>query len=170
MALERAREVWLQTQYPALLARRCIDFVRRLSKDDKAGFDDGIFAHLKAHTFERQLFINDLWIADKSLTHEWSTVSPFCGGPLRQVRCGLPFQELLDKEAPKNALGYDAVDTLYRLFSATVISPRQVFAGARHPKMLLHINEYILEKTFVYGILALSKWLGKERFPCGIFG
>ena len=31
-------------------------------------------------------------------------------------------------------------------------------------------NDYILEKAFVYGIVALSKWLGEERYPCGVYG
>jgi len=32
------------------------------------------------------------------------------------------------------------------------------------------MNDYVLEKTFVYGIVALSKWLGAGRFPQGVYG
>ena len=35
---------------------------------------------------------------------------------------------------------------------------------------MLHLNDYSLEKTFVYGIMALSKWLGQTRFPYGVYG
>ena len=35
---------------------------------------------------------------------------------------------------------------------------------------MLHVNDYVLEKTFVYGIVALSKWLGPECFPHGVYG
>ena len=34
---------------------------------------------------------------------------------------------------------------------------------------MLHLNDYILEKTFVYANLCLSKWLGKEVSPQGIY-
>ena len=32
------------------------------------------------------------------------------------------------------------------------------------------MNDYVMEKAFVYGIIALSKWLGKEKFPKGVYG
>ena len=76
-------------------------------------------------------------------------VQPLAGGPRRQVRCGLPFQELLDKEAPQSIIGRDPVDALYRLFSACVPYARRVFANACRPLRLLHVNDYILEKAFV---------------------
>ena len=169
-AIQRAQDRWLQTQFPALLARRCIETVRGLSKVARAGFDHEVCRQLQAGTFERQLFIKDLWIADKSLTLEWSMVQPLSGGQRRQVRCGLPFQELLDKEAPQTLFGRDPVAALFRLYSAIVPLERRVFAGTLSPLRLLHVNDYILDKAFVYGIVALSKRLGEEWFPCGVFG
>ena len=62
------------------------------------------------------------------------------------------------------------MDTLYRLFSKCVPEARRVFDGASRPLKLLHVNDYVLEKAFVYGIVALSKWLGEERFPYGVYG
>ena len=168
--LQRAQELWLQTQYPALLARQCIGALRGLSSKARTGFGNEICKQLKARAFERQLFIKDLWIADNTLTLAWSMVQSFLGGPRRQVRCGLPFQEVIDTEAPQSILGRDPVDTLYRLFEACVPSARRVFKNASSPLRLLHINDYILEKAFVYGIVALSKWLGEDRFPQGVYG
>jgi len=168
--LHRAQARWLQTQYPALLARRCIDTLRGLSRRAMGGFDREVGRQLELRTFERQLFIKDLWVPDKSLTLEWSKVEPFAGGTRRQVRCGLPFQELIDKEAPQHILGRDPVEQLYKLFSACVPHARRVFRGNNSPLRLLHVNDYVLEKTFVYGIVALSKWLGEERLPYGVYG
>ena len=168
--LQRAQERWLQTQYPALLARRCIDTLRGLSRNARGGFEREVGRQLELRTFERQLFIKDLWVSDKSLTLEWSMVQPLSGGPRRQVRCGVPFQELIDKEAPQHILGRDPVDQLDRLFSACVPRARRVFAGNYQALRLLHVNDYVLEKAFVYGIVALSKWLGEERFPYGVYG
>ena len=42
--------------------------------------------------------------------------------------------------------------------------------GPYTPLRLLHANDYVMEKAFVYGILALSKWLGQGRYPQGIYG
>ena len=47
---------------------------------------------------------------------------------------------------------------------------RRVFDGNYRPLKLLHVNDYVMEKAFVYGIVALSKWLGEERFPYGVYG
>ena len=66
--------------------------------------------------------------------------------------------------------GRDPVDPLNRLFSACVPSARRVFMNAYAPLRLLHMNDYVLEETCVYGVVALSKWLGEERFPVGVFG
>ena len=168
--VERIFQRWLQTQYPALLARRCIIILRGMSPAAKDGFDRQMRKLLKDRTFERQLFVKDLWSPDKSLTLEFSHTAPFTGGPRRSVRCGLPFQELVDQEAPKTHFGHDPVETLYKLFSACVPLARRVFTGAYTPLRLLHLNDYVLEKTFVYGIVALSKWLGEECFPHGVYG
>ena len=35
---------------------------------------------------------------------------------------------------------------------------------------LFHLNGYVMEKTFVYAIFCLSKWLTKEYFPHGFYG
>ena len=89
------------------------------------------------------MFIKDLWIADKSLTLEWSVVQPCGGGQRRQVRCGLPFQQLIEDAVPQTVFGQDPVDTLMRLFSACVPEARRVFDGACRPLRLLHANDYI---------------------------
>ena len=60
--LLRDEQRWLQTQYPPILARRCIDTVRPMSRVAKKGFEREVRDQLQAHTFERQL------ISDQSLT------------------------------------------------------------------------------------------------------
>ena len=86
------------------------------------------------------------------------------------MRCGSPFQDLLSKEGAETHFGRDPVEALYRLFSACVPCARNVFTGVYRPLRLLHANEYVLDKAFVYGIVALSKWLGAERFRQGVYG
>ena len=161
---------WLQTQYPALLARRCIVTWRGMSKGAQAGFHRMMLDQLKAGTFDRQVFIKDLWVCDRSFTLRWSQITPFMGGAPRGVRCSQCFQQVVDDEAPRGHVAHEPVETLYRLFSACVPSARRVFTGSYSPLRLLHVNDYVLEKAFVYGIVALSKWLSEDRFPQGVFG
>jgi hypothetical protein len=141
-----------------------------MSAGAKKGFEKEVSSLLGTHTLKRQLFIKDLWVSDISLTVSWSNTPSFTGGPRRSVRCGLPFQELVDRVAPRSMFAQDPVETLFLLFSACVPCARRVFTDAYTPLRLLHVNDYVLEKTFVYGIVALSKWLGQERFPHGVYG
>jgi len=161
---------WLQTQYPAMLARRCIISWQGLSKPAQVGFQRLIVDRMKAGTFQRPVFIKDLWSCDGSFTNRLAMIKPFLGGPPRAVRCSLCFQAVVDPLAPRSHTGHDPVETLFILFSACVPQARRVFTGHYTPLRLLHVNDYVLEKAFVYGIVALSKWLGEENFPQGVFG
>ena len=169
--MEKAYQRWLQTQYPTVLGRSLTRMMRKLSEEAKTGFDVHIRKKIEERVFERQLFLPELWAADKTLTVEWQRVIPFSGGDTRTVvRCGLPFQEFVDAVAPKTHFGHDPVDTLYRLFQACVPQAKHIFTAHYTPLRLLHVNEYVLEKAFVYGIAALTKWLGKDWYPLGVHG
>ena len=54
---ERAFQRWLQTQFPAQLARRCISILRGMSAGAKKGFEREVSSLLGTHTLKRQLFI-----------------------------------------------------------------------------------------------------------------
>ena len=66
--------------------------------------------------------------------------------------------------------GNDAVEALSRIFSAFLPHSQRVFKDDYGPLRLLHQNGNVVEKAFVFGVIALSKWLGAERFPQGIYG
>ena len=44
-----------------------------------------------------------------------------------------------------------------------------VFKDEYGPLRLLQANDYVIDKAFVFGVIALSKWLGEEKFPQGIY-
>ena len=44
-----------------------------------------------------------------------------------------------------------------------------IIAGNCTPMKLLHMNDYVIEKTFVYAIICLSRFLGSDWFSWGIF-
>ena len=57
------------------------------------------------------------------------------------------------------------------MFTAIIgTAARDVFTHAYSPARLLWRNDYIIEKAFVFGVIALSKWLGDARFPQGLYG
>ena len=55
------------------------------------------------------------------------------------------------------------------LFEQCVPHARKIFSGNYAPMKLLHVNEYVIEKTFVYAMICLSKFLGQEYFSWGVF-
>ena len=170
-ALQRANDKWLQTVYPALLARKCINFYKGLSTPARRGWCRHVDGLLSSRIFSRQLFIQDLWKADKAFTQEFCMVKPFTLGQQRQVRCGLQFQELIDKEAPKDIIdGRDPVVLLERLWAKCIPYATKIFTDNNRPLRILHLNDYIIEKAFVYGIICLSKWIGPEHFGQGVHG
>ena len=74
----------------------------------------------------------------------------------------------MDAVAPKSHFSHDPVWTLYRLWGLCFPEAARIFTANNSPLRLLHMNDYVLEKTFVYGIISVTKWLGKEWFPCGL--
>ena len=64
----------------------------------------------------------------------------------------------------------DAKQTLMALLEKCVPHATKIFTGNYEVSQLLHLNDYVLEKTFVYAIVCLSKWMGEKVFPQGIYG
>jgi hypothetical protein len=168
--VDRCFRRWLQTQYPALLARRCICVLRSFAPIALRGFDATILRHVREKTFRRQLFIKDLWSTDTTFTQAWSQATPPFGGPLRVVRCGMSCQEVVNDVAPQSHAGHVPPEPLFKLFEASVPRARKIFDGSYTPLRLFQLNDYVLEKAFVYGIICLSKWLAPDEFPQGVFG
>ena len=167
--VHRIHQKWLQTQYPVVVAQQLILKLQNRTERARIGWTRDLEKHVVQGTFTRQLVIRDLWDADKSFTSEWAKVSSsIVGGPLRQVRCGFPFRELIERYAPPSRFGPDPVASLMSLFSKCVPCAKKIF----YAKILrfYHMNDYVLEKTFLYGIVALSKWLGRDLFPDGVHG
>ena len=167
---QKAYERWLQTVYPALVAERCIAIANALSPKAKDGYKRECKRMLAMGLCDRPVFCPDLWETNVEFTHQWSQIKAFIGGAVRSVRCGLNFETLIDKHASPALHGRDTVAMLYCLLSACVPSARKMFVNSFSPLRLLHMNDYVIEKTFVYAIVALSKWFGEDRFPPGIYG
>ena len=78
----------------------------------------------------------------------------------------------LDEAAPPAYIGgvKDPIRALAQLVEA--IAPgadAYVFTRRRSYVRILHQNDYIIEKAIICCVWCLSKWLGRDRFPQGIF-
>ena len=83
----------------------------------------------------------------------------------------MAFQDLVKRLCPADRFGVrDASAALVDLFRLCVPNAREIFKDAFSVPRLFHINGYVMEKAFVYGIICLSKWLGPGDYPCGVFG
>ena len=151
-----------------------IDRLRSMYHITKENYTRQVEGLINAHTFNRQIYLPDLGIVDKTCSIPWCTAQPLCGPSNRQVRCSIAFQEIIDKEAKEvsdhggKSCGKKTVDTLKRLFLKCVpYATKYIFIGNNSPLRLLHVNDYVMEKAFVHGCLLLSKFMGKELLPCG---
>ena len=79
-------------------------------------------------------------------------------------------EAIIDRVAAQPFSARNGPDMFYILLEKCVPCARKIFVGNNSPMKLLHMNDYVIEKTFVHAMIALSKWLGKERFSYGVFG
>ena len=161
---------WLQLKYPVTLAYNCINYFKKKSEKDKEIYVKEIETCMSEGVFRRQVMLHDLWEGNRNLTKEWCSLQSVTTGDSRKVTCGRYFEEMLRDVVPPQCFGNDAIETLYRLFAKCVPCARKIFIGSYTPRRLLHVNDYSLEKAFVYGMIALSKWLGQAQFPPGVYG
>ena len=117
---------------------------------------------------KRYLFIDNLWVGDKNLTKHWGSTKSFLGaGHSRSIQCGPHFENIIALYAPQPHGTANAEHVLQTLLEQCVPHAGKTFCGNYGVKKLLDMNDYIIEKTFVYAIFCLSKWLG-DIFTWGV--
>lgn len=170
--VDRSFRMWLQTQYPAIVARRCFRIMRGRTPRQKEACKWVFSKRIRDKTFRRQVFVKDLWVSDPAFTQNWAqAASPFSAGQQRVVRCGVCFQQVVNDVHPQAHGGHVPVETLFKLFEACgVHRAREIFENAYSPLRMLDANDYVLEKAFLFGIICVSKWLSQDEFPQGVFG
>ena len=114
--------------------------------------------------------IPNLWVPDESLLTQWSQLKPPEGGRPRKTRCSVQFSQVLGTYYDDPFAARDARVALISVFRRCVPSPSSMFTGPASIHHLIHLNDYVLDKTFVYGAIMLSKWLHEERLPKGVYG
>ena len=123
--------------------------------------------------FQRRLSIPELWEPGTGFTQRWAqTQCVGCAG-VRWVRCCPEFLVSVIHRCAPPAIGAspDPPGTLLKLFQACFPMAKQVLEQSESytPIRILHMNDYNMEKAFVWGVIAFSKWLGVESFPLGVY-
>ena len=162
---------WLQRDFAADVARRLLD----MSIPARTELNNVMSLAARSNWFLRSIDMVYLWDEkDQHLIH-YGLLKPFGGGPgFRKVRCSLKLDAVIQAansaghQLPREAR--DAAQDLFNFFGRCVPKASLPFSQFFTPLKLLHYNDYVMDKAFVYGIIALSKWLGSARFPLGIFG
>jgi hypothetical protein len=173
-ATAKQAQRWLQTEYPVTLARAMIGAqsdapvatiiaFRKLMRDaEQSGF------------FRRPVFVPDLWESIDAFTIVLGQVKPPGGGPLRVARVTPAFEAVLrEKWVPWVGAVVGAADPeamLLQLWEACVPFARLAFVQMNSTLRILHTCGYVMEKAFVYGVIVLSKQLGPDRLPQGVYG
>ena len=101
---------------------------------------------------------------------QWAQMCPPGGGRPRWVKCSPQFNVLVGNYYPDPISGRDAASALLSIFKKCIPMPSSIFAGQASLRHLIHLNDYVLDKSFVYGAIMLGKWLGRDRLPAGVFG
>ena len=166
----KAYQKWLQTEFAVIMAETLIKDFDAMTAGARRNFRTEVARGVTATLFARRLDLPDLWEPDPTLTLSWGTVKRPHGRP-HVVRCGIKFQQIFNDYAPfPHGILRDVADAMLRLFGRFMPCAARIFVDPFTPLSLLATNNFVMEKAFVYGLVLLSKWLGSERWPVGLYG
>jgi len=166
-------ERWLQLHFPVRLAERCREFKNGLSRAESKAWAQYIDELVQKKWFaNRPIGMPHLWRENRSLTAIFAKTKTWNTNADVHVRCGVPFQQFLEPLFPGGRFGgaRDGCDVMMSLLKTCVPHAQHIFTGKWTVGRMFAFNDYSMEKTFVYGIVALSKWLTIAQMPQGVFG
>jgi len=169
-ALDKAKDKWLQTQYPSELAQK----MRRqfVAANDRANLTRMLREMAAQNWFRFLPRVAELWSPQPKWLLQYGEVRAYEGRGMRVVRCAANFDCLLDEvyvRGPGEVKNPE--QALYRLLHWVVPeSSRYVFQSRNRCFLrFLQLNDYILDKAFVHCVICLSRWLTPANFPFGVF-
>lgn len=163
---------WLQMFFPVEVLEKCMDAWKKLGHEGQLKFGETLKAKSADHSFDRVVFLNHLWDNNKSFTKEYASTTTLVGQRRVSLRCSIPFQSVIEQSGMKTSQtdrdGAILLDNILKECFGPYYC--KMFQGAYQIKRMLDLNDYILDKAFVYAILAASKLLSRRRFPQGYYG
>lgn len=110
-----------------------------------------------------------LWDPDRALSNVVGDVL-MPGGRRVQVRCTRPFEWALFQEHwAQEALSPEPARALVVLFDQIVPHGSDLLGRQFPPRLLLEHAGFEAHHAFVVGVILISKWLGEDLFPRGVY-
>ena len=165
-ALEDAR--WLQADFPIALAEKLLKWRGGQSREEVKALETRVLYLVERGRTSRTVTLPHFWTEDARFTNTIGNVA----GPdrsLHQARCSKGFEWILYKNMWAQGNPNDATWMLGRLLGRIVPDAAKLFRSRYTPQILMHDNQYVVEKAFVCGVYLLSTWLRKDWFPEGLF-
>ncbi|CAK0909832.1 unnamed protein product [Prorocentrum cordatum] len=175
-ATRRAKERWLQVDYPVMLAERLVAWRRRLPPPEATALQDRVRRLVGSSRVERTIRVPELWVDDKTLTAPRlaASMGALVGprGARTRVLCTREFEWTLFGQAWATEGGRggaaDAAAALRRLINQCAPGGADLFRRRWQPPALLETCGMVAPKALVYAIILLSTWLGPEAYPEGV--
>ena len=171
--ITKLAETWLQKDYPELLHSE----LRRKQLNDDGAYKR-IWLNLieslavDRHWFRHCMRMPHLWTTDRTLlVHHSETTIYNIPGKKQRVMCSAHFERYLQRvDCGQNGKKTkDAMKSLMTLLDQTVpLAVRYIFKDATELHRILHLNDYVLDKAFVYCILWVSKAMTAQFFKHGV--
>ena len=155
---------WLQAVYPKTLAERLLAWRKALPADAETAVRARIDFLVSFKRTSSTAACPYLWDEDRRFTSALGNVT----GPDRArhaVRCSKTFEWLLFENKWASGLPYDATYMLLRLIERILPNGRALFATRYTAQVLLHDNQYVVEKAFVNAVFLMYRWLGPGWLP-----
>ena len=169
----KVAETWLQTNYPEKLHS---ELRKKLVKNDgeyKIIWLDLIESlAVNRHWFRHTFRIPHLWTTDRTLlVHHSETTIYNNPGKKHRVMCSAQFERYLKRvDCGQNGQKTkDAMKSLRTLLDQTVpLAARYIFKDSEELHRIFHLNDYVLDKAFVYCIIWVSKAMTEPFFKHGV--
>ena len=159
---------WLQVDFPLALAKQLIAWRQGLTADHVAGLKARITHLIRFGRIREEVLAPYFWTEDQRFTSALGNVLAV-DRVRHSVRCSKSFEWLLHSNAWHVGGINDPVHMLHRFWDKVVPDGRLLFQARYTSWVLLHDNQYVMEKAFVHGVFVMYKWMGVGWLPGGDF-
>ena len=155
---------WLQVKFPAAMAERLLAWRRSLSREAACALRDRVEFLVAFGRCTTSAACPYLWDEDK----RWTSALGGVTGPDRArhtVRCSKTFEWLLYNGTWAGGVPQDAAYMLGSLLDRVLPNGKQLFRSRYTVQVLLHDNQYVVEKAFINAVFLMYRWLGPHWLP-----
>ena len=159
---------WLQVDYPARLAAQLLDWRASLTDAQVVSLRQTVSALARSSRPISHVDMPRLWDSNASFTHIIRSSEAGPNGSRLPVRSSKEFEWTLFKNAWASSTKNDVAYMLVKFLDRICPQASDLFRSRYTGQVILAWADGVAEKAFVYAVILLSKWLGADRFPCGV--